>query len=141
MLKEENERKKKYLCGYLNALKEEERIKQEIEVFRLRKMNPSLNMDGMPHSNSHSDLSGYMAKLDDLLRELRIEQEKAVVKYSEIRNDVCNMQTDIYREILTRKYLLGETLEVIAVGLNYSYKQICRLHGNALIEFKMKDVL
>ena len=40
------------------------------------------------------------------------------------------------RAVLYRRYIGGETFEQIAVGLKYSYKQVCRIHGRALIEME-----
>lgn len=40
------------------------------------------------------------------------------------------------RAVLYRRYIGNETFEQIAVGMNYSYKQVCRIHGRALIEME-----
>lgn len=38
-------------------------------------------------------------------------------------------------EILTRRYLLGQTWEKIAVEMGYSYRHVTKLHGYALKNF------
>lgn len=39
-----------------------------------------------------------------------------------------------YREILKRRYIDMQTFERIAVDMNYSWRQVIRLHGGALAE-------
>lgn len=58
---------------------------------------------------------------------------------AEINKGIHQLSDGRYREILRRRYLSGDTLEQIAVGIGYSYKQTCRLHGRALL--KMEEVI
>ena len=68
-VKEENEKKKEYLKQYGKALRQEKRIEEELERLKLDRMLPgALAADGMPKSSSLSDLSDYMAKIDELER-------------------------------------------------------------------------
>ena len=136
-VKLENEKKKKYLNGYINAKMEEKRIKAEIKEIRDRQTSAAVNLDGMPHGSGHSDLSSYAAKIDALTRALYIEQEKAVSRYAEIRTRILLVTDEQQREVLIKKYLLRKTLEEIAVEMGYSYKQVCRIHGNALASFRI----
>ena len=64
-IQEENEKKKEYLKSYRRAIKREQDILDEIQRLRLDKMFPSVVNDGMPHGSSHSDLSDYVAILDE----------------------------------------------------------------------------
>ena len=64
----ENERKKEYLKGYIYSMRKAQRLKEQIEELRSQQMFQSANHDGMPQGNAHSDLSGYMAKLNELRR-------------------------------------------------------------------------
>ena len=77
-IQEENEKKKEYLKSYRRAIKREQDILDEIQRLRLDKMFPSVVNDGMPHGSSHSDLSDYVAILDeqiDLLKEERLDRK------------------------------------------------------------------
>lgn len=40
------------------------------------------------------------------------------------------------RAVLLRRYVAGETFEQIAVELNYSWRQVCRIHGYGLTEME-----
>lgn len=74
----ENERKKEYLKGYIYSIRKAQRLKEQIGELRSQQMFPSVNHDGMPQGNAHSDLSGYVARLDALISQLEQEQAMAV---------------------------------------------------------------
>ena len=50
----------------------------------------------------------------------------------QIEEKINCIENEILREILFRKYILGNTLEEISFNLNYSKRQIERLHIKAL---------
>ena len=80
-----NEEKKQYLRRYQTAKRRVGMIQEEIEELRSSKTSPVGLGDGMPHGSGTSDLSGYAARLDELLRELEAEKEMQMVTYREIR--------------------------------------------------------
>lgn len=57
----------------------------------------------------------------------------------EIQQAIWAVQDGTLRAVLSERYIEGKKWEQIAVELNYSYMQICRLHGKALAE--IKDVI
>ena len=78
----------------------------------------------------------------------RIDELLEVKK--EIFCSIDKLQDGRYREVLALRYChevklkdgtikTGMTFEQIAVHMNYSYKQVCRIHGRALL--KMEEVL
>lgn len=134
---ERNEKKKAYLMGYHYCRRREAQLAQQIAELRSQKMNPSIQNDGMPHGSSVGDLSGYMARLDALVRQLEQERELAVEQYKEIHDQIYKMQDGAEKEVLERRYLMGETWEQIAVQMNYTYRHVIRLHGTALRNFML----
>lgn len=87
-----NEKKKQYLRRYLVAKRCIDLLLEQIESLRENKMSPSGTLDGMPHGSGTSDLSGYAARLDELMRELEAEREMQMVTYREIWNQVKKFQ-------------------------------------------------
>lgn len=81
------------------------------------------------------------------LAEYEIEIDHRIDQLIDVKreiNSAINELTDWrLRMVLFERYLLGHTWEQIAVSIHYSYKQVCRLHGRALIELGgiLKDVL
>lgn len=135
----ENERKKEYLKGYIYSVRKAQRLKEQIEELRSQQMFPSANHDGMPQGNAHSDLSGYMARLDALVSQLEYEQAMAVRQYKEIHDRIHQMQDGAEKEVLERRYLLGDSWWRIAVKMNYAESHIYRIHGAALSHFQMTE--
>ncbi len=132
-----NEEKKQYLRRYQAAKKRAKEIQEEIDALRSSKTSPVGLGDGMPHGSGTSDLSGYAARLDELLRELAAEQEMQMIVYREIRQQIGMVSDATEQEILSRRYLLGQSWEKIAVEMKYSYRHVTKLHGYALNHFEI----
>lgn len=130
-----NEEKKQYLRRYQAAKRRAKMIQEEIEELRSSKTSPVGLGDGMPRGRGTSDLSGYAARWDELVRELEAEREMQMVTYREIWNQVKKIPNATEQEVLTRRYLIGQSWEKIAVEMHYSYRQIIRIHGAALQHF------
>ena len=64
--------------------------------------------------------------------EINVEIDKLVNLEREIRHAIDKLADDKLREVLEYHYINGMTLEQTAVKMNYSYRQICRIHGEAL---------
>lgn len=136
-IQEENEQKKEYLKSYRRAIKREQDILDEIQRLRLDKMFPSVVNDGMPHGSSHSDLSDYAAILDeqiDLLKEERLEKVRC---YQKIERQISQMENEDEQEVLRLRYILGMKWEEVAVKMDYSWRQIHRIHSAALLNLKI----
>ncbi len=133
----DNDTKKKYLKRYLAAKQKAALIVEQIEELRSMQTSPVGLGDGMPKGNAKSDLSNYMAKLDELLRELDAEREVQMIVYQEIQQAINAMQDTTEQEILTRRYLLGQTWEKIKVEMGYSYRHTTKKHGQALKNFEI----
>ena len=132
-----NEEKKQYLRRYQAAKRRAKMIQEEIEELRSSKTSPVGLGDGLPHGSGTSDLSGYAARLDELLRELEAEKEMQMVTYREIRQQISMVPDPTEQEILSRRYLIGQSWEKIAVEMGYSYRNITRIHGHALQHFEI----
>ena len=134
----ENEEKKRYLQQYREAKKKVKRISEQIAELRSNKMFPAAVVrDGMPSGHGCSDLSAYAARLDELIRQLGEEREQAVKQYAEIHAQILKIQDDTERELLIRRYLMGETWEKIAVAMDYDYRYVLKIHGRALKNFQI----
>lgn len=130
-----NEEKKQYLRRYQAAKKRAKRIQEEIDALRSSETSPVGLGDGLPHGSGTSDLSGYAARWDELMRELEAEKEMQMIVYREIRHQISMVPDPTEQEILSRRYLIGQSWEKIAVEMHYSYRQIIRIHGAALQHF------
>lgn len=137
-VREENNRKKEYLRKYLEAKRMQEVLEREIDELRLDRMIPgSPAQDGMPHGSGGGDLSGYAARLDDLDQKLRTQMYKKIQIRAEITERIDAMENETESLLLRLRYIHGLKWEEVAVKMDYSWKQIHRLHSKALNNFKM----
>ena len=67
--------------------------------------------------------------------ELQIEKTREVIE--KIEDSIKKVDDGILSEILFQKYVLGRSLETISYELNYSKRQIERLHIAALEKLKI----
>lgn len=134
---EDNEKKKEYLRSYRRAVKREKEILEEIQRLRLDKMFPSVVNDGMPHGSSQTDLSDYIAILDEQIELLKEERLEKAGCYKRIEDRIRMMGNEDEQMVLRLRYIQGRKWEDAAVEMGYSWKQIHRIHSAALQNFKM----
>ncbi len=131
----ENDKKKRYLFGYRDALRKQKAIEEEIRELRLNRMLPSLTQDGMPHGSGGSDMSGYAAKLDELLRDLDEQAQRCIDIRREIAGKIEAMQDETEKLVLRLRYIHGKKWEEIAVEMGYEFRYVLKIHGRALKNF------
>lgn len=91
-------------------------------------------------------VSGNSGGSDDGLVSLVYLEQKIdarIDKLCEVKTDILSAINQLddgrYRQLLIGRYIQCKTWEQVAVDMHYSYKQVCRLHGKALVA--IKDVL
>lgn len=118
------------------------RINQKIDQQRqLRELATNISpSSGGGHSSGVSDKVGTaVAKIATLEQEINAEIDELIRVKAEIERTVSAVSAERLRLILIARYINCKTFEYIACEMHYSYKQICRLHGKALL--RMQDVL
>lgn len=80
---------------------------------------------GNPVENAYCQLADYKAEAERLLKEMSSARERT----ERLINTVTN---PVQREVLTRRYIIGQRWEDIAESMNYSRQHVTRLHGYAL---------
>ena len=136
-IQKENEEKKEYLKSYRRAVKREKDILDEIQRLRADKMFPSVANDGMPKGSNQSDLSDYIAILDEQIELLKAERLEKARCYQKIERQIKQMENEDEREVLRLRYITGLKWEEVAARMSYSWKHIHRIHSSALCNFKM----
>lgn len=71
-----------------------------------------------------------LAELDEKIDQ-RIDQLVAVKQ--EIMDAIAQVEDSRYRTLLTERYMEFKTWEQIAVDMNYTWRRVMQLHGEALI--------
>lgn len=123
---------KEYLSQYryINTNINSKKAQQQ----RLRELATDISppSDGGGHSGVSDRVGNITAKIADLDAEINAEIDKLVDVQRDILQTISKVSDDCLRIILTERYINCRTFEQIAVVVNYSYMQTCRLHGKAL---------
>lgn len=139
----ENDRKKEYLRSYRQHVRRIHRINAEIAELREMKVSPGMKAnDGMPHgSGGQGDLSGYVANVEEMIKELIEERHLRIKTYQEITKRIKKLKSENEKDVLFYRYITGLDWWEIAEKMKFSERQIYRLHGKALAHFELpKDV-
>ena len=70
-------------------------------------------------------LADYAEDVDKLMREMIAARQRVEVL-------IASVPDAVQREVLTRRYIIGQRWESIAIDMDYEVRHIYRLHGNAL---------
>ena len=73
-------------------------------------------------------------KIADLEREINTDIDALVDLGREISDKIKSIGQDKLRQVLELHYLNGLSLDEVAERMHYSYRQICRIHSQALAE-------
>lgn len=121
---------KEYLSQYkdlndsINA-----KLEQVGELRRKAQTVSSGSSDGTHSSTPRDRIGEITARIVDLEREINEDIDRSIDLQREIRAAIATVPEVRLRTLLEYKYINLLTLDETAVRMNYSYPQICRLHG------------
>ena len=84
--------------------------------------------------NSHENR---MIKYVEYTEEIDRMIDRLLQIKSEIKKAIDSVDDIVLQAVLTEYYINCKTWEQVSVDMNYSYMQVCRLHGKALQKIKM----
>lgn len=87
-------------------------------------------------SSDKDKMGSAVAKLLDLEKETDRLVDDYIEKRKRIIEQIDSMEDTNMYHVLSERYIMRKDLSVIAVEMGYSFKQVCRIHGNALVEFE-----
>lgn len=87
-------------------------------------------------TSAKDKMSEKVSHIVDLENQIIQDKEKFLRMKDRIINEIQSLDNSVYVDILYKRYVEYKQLEEIAVEMNYSYRQVLRLHGFALQEFK-----
>ena len=125
---------KTYLSQYAAAERRIQYLEERKEHWRRRAMRitPQYGPSSGHSSGPNDPISMAVEKVCEVEAEIIAEIDKAVDLRREVKAAIDAVPDPIQREVLERRYIGLQSLERIAVEMNYSYRQILRLHGWAL---------
>ena len=128
---------KEYLSRYrwqndrINA-----KLEQVAELRRKAQTVCSGSSDGTHSSTPYDRIGEITARIVDLEREINEDIDRSIDVQRGILSAISTVPDERLRHLLELRYINCLTLEEIARRMDYSYKQICRLHGKALLQIR-----
>lgn len=148
----ENERKKAWLCRYLEARRDQLALEHELEQYRLSALPSGISYDGVGGGGSvPHGYEVYAAKLDEYFLELsaqiatcqRVRREVlAAIESlpSEAERTLMKMRYVFLDEVRSGNNIIGyrvQRFESIAFKMDYTIDRIWHIHGEALAHLQL----
>ena len=112
------------------------------EISQLRELSVSISAIGndekVQTSPNFDKIGTAIAKIDELENNLDKMIDEYLVKRERIIAQIDTMEEESVYQILFSRYIEKTTFEKIATEMEYSWRQIVRLHGKALQQFEKK---
>ena len=136
----ENEAKKQYLLRYRQAERDVQLLMEEKErlLALATKVTPSYSGEAKG-SGSGSRVESAAEKIIQCEEEINRAIDCAVDLRSEIKGAIATVPDWKLREILTRRYILGQKWEQVAWEMSMEFRWVLRLHGMAIAELTIVD--
>jgi archaellum component FlaC len=130
------------LKRYITLDREIEHKLREIDHWRakLTRIMPIYSAEPRGGGTIYGKTEGILAKIVDLENEIDADIDRLVAIRDGIKTIIESVEDDRERLLLQYRYLDGKTFEKIAVEMNYSWRQIHRLHSKALTNLKMSKM-
>lgn len=134
----ENQKKIEYLSRYRKLGKRIEQLSTERAMWLSRACKTTQTISNMPKAkNGAQGDSGEVAQYIEIGEEITRELRNLHRLRREIRAVITTLEDDILQTLMLYRYIDGMTFEEIAVKLHYSWRQVCRKHGQALAKLRM----
>lgn len=127
------EEKKEYLKSYrmeYNKWRSLEEQKKEIIMDAV--CAKGQNYDDMPKARRKTDLSDYSVRLEKVMKEIDDQISQYLAKKIRIQSAIMDLENGNERRVLVEHYLSFKSWETIGKNMDYSIREIFRIHGRAL---------
>lgn len=142
----ENEAKKQYLLRYRQAEREIRLLHEELAQLESMAVRVTPSYSGEAHgSGSGSRVESATEKIDACKAEINQATSTAMDIQREVMAAIATVPDGRLRELLRRRYILGQKWEQIAWEMSLEFRWVRRLHGRAIavltLESPPKSVL
>lgn len=138
-----SQEKKAYLERYAKAGRELDRLCEELARWRsmAEKITPVLSQEPAGGNEEGNQIESAVEKIVALKSEIEAEMEVLYSIRQQVVDAVKTVPDETLQLVLSRRYILGETWEQVAVNMHYGYQWVCRLHGRALRQVNIKEAI
>ena len=133
-----NGEKKSILLEYRAIERRINRLVDEKAAWNAKATATTSSFSDMPRSGGGSDkIQTTVEKIIEIEEKLDHEIDALVDLRNRIEAAVEKLEDGRLRDVMRYRYIDGMKWEQIAVEMHYSYMQVCRLHGKALLEIML----
>ncbi len=129
---------KEYLQQYRDAVRKVSAAQDHLDELRAMatRITPNYGAEGGGTHQTGDKLGEAVARIIEAESRVSDELELLEATEREVIRTINDVQDGTLSTLLYERYINGKTWEQIAVCMNYSYRQITRMHGAALIAVK-----
>ena len=116
-------------------VKEQELQQLESDLYAIRSVDTSRERidGGIPVS-----VADKVARIRDMQIVINKEWDQLLDLRKEARDQIMQLEDGRFRAVLTERYLNNKRWEQIEVDMNYTYRNIIKIHGKALQQFEIQ---
>lgn len=96
------------------------------------KVTSSLKQVAVFGSGTQDKVGDAVSRIVDLQREINSDIDKYCDQKAEVRALIDQVKNPDELDVLSKRYLLYESLEQIAWEMGFTYRNVCYIHGRAL---------
>ena len=116
-------------------VKEQELQQLESDLYAIRSVDTSRErIDG----GTPVSMADKVARIRDMQIVINKEWDQLLDLRKEARDQIMQLEDGRFRAVLTERYLNNKRWEQIAVDMNYTYRNIIKIHGKALQQFEIQ---
>ena len=121
-----------FLRRYREAVQQEDTILQEIEALRTQAARMTQALTGMPGGGDGQALPRAVEQILEAQEKLQAQAARTAECRTQVAAAIYGVADPLRRDILTRRYILGQRWEKIAAAHHLVLRQVFRLHHQAV---------
>lgn len=121
-----------WLRRYREAVQREETLAQEIEALRTQAARVTQALTGMPGGGDGQAIPRSVERIMETQMLLAAEAVRAVNVHDQVKAAIDGVTDPLRRDILTRRYILGQRWERIAADNNFTLRRVLQLHHSTV---------
>ena len=129
-----------FLRRYRDAKRTMRRLLEELQQLRAEATSVSQALSGMPSGGGDGQaIPRAVERIEDAEIRLASAYGTALVELSRVKDAIDTVPDPLRRDILTRRYILGQRWERIAADLDRDLRWVLRLHHRAVDELTIES--
>lgn len=129
-----------FLRRYRDAQRTMRRLLEELAQLRAEAASVSASLSGMPSGGGDGQaIPRAVERIADAESRLASAYSTALAERSRVKDAIDTVPDPLRRDILTRRYILGQRWERIAADLDRDLRWVLRLHHRAVDELTIES--